>query len=96
MKSFSDYFGLWQAVREPTRKEYLLDLVLTDIQGTSTTVLGCISDHKAVSAKLPIAAVLEASVEREVWHLKAHLVRNCRKHFRPLIGNWMMDPLRKH
>ena len=48
----------------------MLDLDLTDIQGTSTTVLNYIADHKAVSAKLPIAAVLEASVEREVWHLK--------------------------
>ena len=30
LKAFSDYFGLWQAVREPTRK-YLLDLNLTDV-----------------------------------------------------------------
>ena len=70
LKAFSDYFGLWQAVREPTRKEYLLDLVLTDVQGSSTTVLNYIADHKGVSIKLPIAAVLETSVEREVWHLK--------------------------
>ena len=48
----------------------MLDLVLTDVQGSSTTVLNYIADHKGVSIKLPIAAVLETSVEREVWHLK--------------------------
>ena len=70
LKAFSDYFGLWQLVREPTRNQYLLDLVLSDVQGGSTTVLKCITDHKAVLLKLPIAPVLETSFEREVWHLK--------------------------
>ena len=29
-----------------------------------------IADHTGVSIKFPIAAALETSVEREVWHLK--------------------------
>ena len=32
LKAFSDYFGLWQAAREPTRNQYLLDLVSTDVR----------------------------------------------------------------
>ena len=57
-------------MREAIRNQYLLDFVLTDVQGSSIIVLNYIADHKDVSIKLPIAAVPEASMEREVWHLK--------------------------
>ena len=69
LKAVFDHFGMWQAVHEPTRNEYLLDLVRTDIQNAKTTITPAISDHKGVMTKLPFAEVLEASVEREVWNL---------------------------
>ena len=56
---------MWQAVREPTRKEYLLDLVLTDIQNTSIRILPYVADHKGILATLPSTEVLEMSFERE-------------------------------
>ena len=69
LKAVFDHFGIWQAVREPTRNEYLLDLVCTDIQNAKTCVTPAISDHKGVMIKFPFAEVLEASVDREVWNL---------------------------
>ena len=44
--------GLKQLVKEPTRYEYLLDLVLTDIPGTCTKVGGKIRDHRYVMTTL--------------------------------------------
>ena len=79
LKAFSGYFGLWQAVREPTRNQYLLDLVLIDVQGSSTSVLNRIADHKALLIKLPIAPVLETSIEREVWHLEGSILDGTEK-----------------
>ena len=70
MKTFCDFHGLQQLVREPTREEYLLDLVCTDVCGSSVKVLPKIADHKAVLAKLPLPVVLETTVEREVWLLQ--------------------------
>ena len=58
-------------MREPARKEYLLDLVLTDIQNTSIRILPYVADHKGVLATLPCMEILEMSFEREVWHLAA-------------------------
>ena len=69
MKNLCDYFGMWQCVREPTRKDYLLDLVLTDIQKVSVRVLPYVADHKGVLAKLSCPEILESSFEREVWDL---------------------------
>ena len=68
-KNTCDYFGLWQCVHESTRNEYLLDLVLTDIQKTAICVLPYIADHKGVLIKLPCQEILESTFEREVWHL---------------------------
>ena len=69
LKTLCDFYGLNQLVREPTRQEYLLDLILTDIPSCSITVLPYIADHKGVLVKLPLPEVLESSVAREVWLL---------------------------
>ena len=45
MKAFCDFHGLQQLVREPTRNEYLLDLVISDIPGVNVSVLPRIADH---------------------------------------------------
>ena len=70
LKGFCDYFGMWQAVREPTRNEYLLDLALTDVHGSSAITTPKIADHKGVLIKLPFPEVLENFIEREVWILR--------------------------
>ena len=59
-----------QIVREPTRKEYLLDLAITDIHKATASVLPCIADHNAILVKLPLPEVLEKSFTRTVWDLR--------------------------
>ena len=44
--------GLRQLVREPTRKEHLLDLVLSDFESVKCTVEPEVADHKVVVATL--------------------------------------------
>ena len=70
LKRVCDYFGLWQAVKEPTRNEYLLDLVLLDLVGSKYSVIPRIADHKGVLIKMPCKEILETVGEREVWHLR--------------------------
>ena len=56
-------------MREPIRKEYLVDLVCTDIVGASATVLPYIADHAAVQVRLPIPEIKETKMERIVWDM---------------------------
>ena len=70
MQAFCDFHGLLQHVKEPARKEYLLDLAMTDIPGASATTLAYIADHKGVRLNLPIAEVKEVAVKRTVWMIK--------------------------
>jgi len=69
LKTLCEFHGMNQLVREPTRKEYLLDLVCTDIFRATVAVLPLIADHKSVLTKLPLPEILEKKVEREVWIL---------------------------
>ena len=69
MKTLCDFHGLFQIVREPTRNEYLLDLVCTDIVGASATVLPYIADHAAVQVRLHIPEIKETKMERIVWDI---------------------------
>ena len=71
MKCVCDFHGLLQLVKEPTRNEYLLDLVITGIPGTKVKVLPQIADHKSVLVELPVPEITEVSISREVWKLKA-------------------------
>ena len=70
MKSFCDFHGMTQLVREPTRGEYLLDLACTDIHNSTASVHPVIADHKAVLIKLPLPVMLEQIERREIWILK--------------------------
>ena len=70
LKIFCDFHGLFQVVREPTRNDYLLDLAITDITGSSATVLPKIADHKSVRLDLRLPEVTETTVSRVAWHLK--------------------------
>ena len=70
LKSFCDFHGMSQLVREPTRKEYLLDLALTDICKSSVSVHPYIADHKDILIKLPFPEILEKIGKREEWILR--------------------------
>ena len=70
VENILQFYGLSQLVKEPTRKEYLLDLVISDISGASVQVLPSIADHNAVMMRLKLPEILEIMVPRTVWHLK--------------------------
>lgn len=59
--------GLRQLVREPTREDYLLDLVLTDQENVSCKVRTGVSDHKLVTSTLKLQVPKTETVPREVW-----------------------------
>ena len=47
-------FGLQQHVKEPTRGNYLLDLVISDFPQTTVKLSGMLADHKVVIASVPL------------------------------------------
>ena len=60
--------GLQQHVRGPTRGDYLLDLVLSDVSvHVDVTVLPPIADHCVVFAELRVPVLTYAAVQRECW-----------------------------
>jgi exonuclease III len=59
--------GLQQIVNEPTRGVNLLDLVLTDIEGTKAVVLPKIADHELVKVSVRFSIPLDTVVRRRVW-----------------------------
>ena len=56
-------------MREPAREQYLLDLVLTDVEGVSCKVLPMVADHKVVLSTLKLTMPKQQVVKREVWNL---------------------------
>ena len=52
MRDICNAEGLKQIVREPTRDKYLLDLVITDVPGATTSVGGKVRDHNFVISNL--------------------------------------------
>ena len=63
--------GLYQIVRDPTRKEYLLDLVLTGLgHFINVQVIPGISDHSIVELEVSIPAEKAQTIQRKVWNLK--------------------------
>ena len=71
LKALCEFHDLSQLVREPTRYDYLLDLVLTDVADTRVRVLPAIADHKAVRVDIPMTAIMETEITRKVWQLKS-------------------------
>ena len=63
--------GLVQIVKSPTRGEHLLDLVLTDLVGVVTTILGAISDHSAVLAVVKLHIPETHLIQRKLWHFQS-------------------------
>ncbi len=61
-------FGLKQGVREPTRGNHLLDLVLSDMLSMSAIqVLPPIADHNFVLATFDVATASADPIDRFVW-----------------------------
>ena len=62
--------GLKQLVKEPTRKQYLLDLVLPNIpELVKVAVLPEISDHRVVNIEVNAVVSISPAIERTVWML---------------------------
>ena len=59
--------GLRQLVRSPTRDEYLLDLVISDLAASNISVLPKIADHNLVRATFNIGVPACEIVHREVF-----------------------------
>jgi hypothetical protein len=60
--------GLQQLVREPTRDQYLLDLVLSDVVAMKCKVLPKIADHCLVHSHFNITVPKTDIKERLVWN----------------------------
>jgi hypothetical protein len=70
LRKFCDSSGLRQIVRGPTRGEYLLDLVITDLDEVKYKLLHKFADHKALWITLRLPVPKTASFERTVWHFR--------------------------
>ena len=67
MRLAAAQMGLKQVVDQPTRGNHLLDLVLTDVPGTTARVLPKIADHCVVEAAMPLPVPRQELVLREGW-----------------------------
>ena len=64
-------YGLVETVRQPTRGDNLLDLVLTNApQDTATKVTPKLADHQGVLATVIVPCPTEYTASREVWCYK--------------------------
>ena len=59
--------GMRQLVKQPTRYENLLDLVITDIPSATVEVGAKIRDHNCVKAGLNLTVQQSFKLKREVW-----------------------------
>ena len=78
LKDIADDFDLRQMVREPTRGEYLLDLVLSDLEECTAKVHAKIADHSMIEASFQIPVPKQRIMKREVWHFKNAAWNNLR------------------
>ena len=58
--------GLTQLIREPTRGEHLLDIVLSSVTEMKTEVLPLMADHNPVTATLKLSVPSHVVAGREV------------------------------
>jgi len=78
LKDICDDFAMKQCVRDPTRGDYLLDLVCTDLDGCKCKVLPKIADHNGVLVKLRLPIPKGITIERKVWHFRGAAWHNLR------------------
>ena len=65
---YCNELGLRQIVKEPTRYENLLDLVLTDMSDITREVGPKVADHNYVVATTDVDVPEAEVVERSVWN----------------------------
>ena len=87
LKEICEENGMLQLIRAPTRKENLLDLLLTDIDNCKGVVSDPIADHHAILAYVKIPMPTEVTVQRDVWHFKQARWQNMRCQLRN--QNWI-------
>ena len=59
--------GLRQLVDQPTREQYLLDLVLSDLDDIKCVVLPKLADHSSLFIQVPDSLEVRPLPPREVW-----------------------------
>ena len=62
--------ALKEALRDPTRGDYLLDLALTDLDEMKCMVRPKLADHRGLWLTLPLTVPETGVVERIVWQFK--------------------------
>lgn len=67
LKQFCEDHALRQIVKEPTRGDYLLDLLLTDLEQVKCKVVQKVADHKALWFSLPLPVPRSVTLSRLVW-----------------------------
>ena len=67
MQTFCNQYGFRQLVSKPTRGNYKLDLLVTDIPNLGCTVTASIADHKGVLGRLKLRMPKTEIVCRRVW-----------------------------
>ena len=67
-QQLSDNLGLQQIVKDPTRGGNILDLAMTDLPATATTLANIgTSDHNPVLIQLEISASRDKPYKKKVW-----------------------------
>ena len=67
MRTFTEDRGMKQIVQEPTRGDYLLDLVLTSMDGAKVKLGHKLADHASLLIKVPDAVEVRELPPRKIW-----------------------------
>ena len=71
LKLFCEEYGFEQYVKAPTRDNYLLDLVLTDVGVNISCYTQCgVSDYLIVISYFDIAIARMSPIQRTVWDFR--------------------------
>ena len=68
LQDVASMHGLVQSVKEPTRENVLLDLVLSDCENLSSSVIPGFSDHKGTKSVIKFEVPEEEFIERECFN----------------------------
>ena len=89
LQQICDDASLQQLVRAPTRKEYLLDLILSDLEALlNVEVLAPIADHSLVLMVVDINTVSSEASKRDVWVFKRAKWQPLKTQFAGIRGFW--------
>ena len=89
MRNFYSEKGFRQLVAEATRGDYKLDLLMTDLEDVSCTVVPGIADHKGVLGSFTLRVPKSEVVERKVWMFSKANWDGFRAKLRSLTWNFL-------